>query len=523
MSNAREIQTSKSSEGSGPLEKRIRSRIESLSYLPTTVAIALKFIELGKDPDPDPAVYARVIGSDTSLSVKLLALANSSWFGIRNKVTTVRMAVNLLGLGTVRTLAMSHCMAGLHNELRLRQEEARLFWGSALCKAVAAREFTRRAVPDQADEAFAAGMFQDLALSVMYAEGRESYLEILKEPDDDIEALLRKERDLFGMDHSGIGLILAQKLDLPMIYADAIAWHHEPDRLAEAMEPKVFGDAVCVASLFPHILSHWRKHDADRLCAFLAGDAHDGPADTVAFLESVQQEFDKISSFIEGTGLPESRLADLLIEASRNQADDVSYLTGTVNELRQKALCADVKLARLSQEHDRIRKEARHDPLSGLLNRRAFMSDACDVISQATRNGFSLAVVYLDIDKFKSANDRFGHAFGDEAIAHVARSLRQSVRSQDRAARMGGDEFVLLLCDYDSPQVHHLVQGILDRVGRHSIRAGQGTGKVTLSAGVLYIRPGCPMGQIETLVQFADKLMYEAKRAGGYRVRTRIL
>jgi HD-like signal output (HDOD) protein len=99
------------------LEQRIRSKIETLSYLPTTAAVAMKFIELGKNPEAEPAEYAKVISSDSALSSKLLALANSPWFGVRNKVTSVRLAVNLLGLGTVRTLAISYCMAGLHNGL----------------------------------------------------------------------------------------------------------------------------------------------------------------------------------------------------------------------------------------------------------------------------------------------------------------------------------------------------------------------------------------------------------------------
>src|SRR5687768_4951462 len=100
------------------LEQQVRQRLEALSYLPTTVAVAMKFIELGKHADPDPAEYAKIIGSDPSLSAKVLALANSSWFGIRNRVTRPQMAINLLGLGTVRTLAITYCLTGLHSYLR---------------------------------------------------------------------------------------------------------------------------------------------------------------------------------------------------------------------------------------------------------------------------------------------------------------------------------------------------------------------------------------------------------------------
>jgi HD-like signal output (HDOD) protein len=93
--------------GAGKLQQQVRARIESLSDLPTTAAVAIKFVELGKNPEAEPNDNARVISADSSLSSKLLALANSSWAGVRTKVTTVKMAVNLLGLGTVRALAIS--------------------------------------------------------------------------------------------------------------------------------------------------------------------------------------------------------------------------------------------------------------------------------------------------------------------------------------------------------------------------------------------------------------------------------
>ena len=178
------------------MQGQVRARIDSLSYLPTTAAVAMKFVELGKNPDADPADYAKVISADSSLSSKLLALANSSWAGVRNKVTNVQMAVNLLGLGTVRTLAISYCMTGLHNELRLSPQESQMFWQASLCKAVAAQSYARRFDTKLADEAFVAGLFQDFALTVMYATAKEPYLAILQASETPTHVQLQKEPDL---------------------------------------------------------------------------------------------------------------------------------------------------------------------------------------------------------------------------------------------------------------------------------------------------------------------------------------
>jgi len=505
------------------LEQRIRARIESLSYLPTTVAVAMKFVELGKNPDPDPAAYAEVISGDTSLSVKLLSLANSPWFGIRNKVTSVRMAVNLLGLGTVRTLAISYCMAGLHNELRLSHEEAGMFWEAALCKAVAAREYAKRVDRPLADEAFVAGMFQDFALSVMFAEARKAYLEVLEDPSCGIEAQMQKERDLFRLDHCEVGRILAQKLDLPEVFADSVALHHEHGRLVEVMESATLADAVYVASLFPHVLNHWSTQDADHLCAFVAERVPEGQNGAVDFLDTVQNQFNTMYHFFEEKDAPETRLAELMADAAKSQADNTTHLVRTVNELMHEAISAGLEITQLAQKNDRIAQKARHDALTGVLNREAFVSEAEGEIAKAQRYGTALAVVYLDIDRFKSINDRLGHAFGDRALVHVAACLKRSVRSQDLVARMGGDEFVMLLCDYQEPDACRVVRTVLERVHEVPIREGADEATIALSAGLVYIRPPSQVGRLDTLIHAADRLMYEAKNAGGNRVQKRIV
>ena len=113
------------SSSSGSLEQQIRERVDGLSYLPTSAAVAMRFVELGKDLDADPNEYAKVISADSALSSKVLALANSSWAGVRHKVTNVRTAVNLLGLGTVHAMTIGTTRhKDLHQSLALVEELA---------------------------------------------------------------------------------------------------------------------------------------------------------------------------------------------------------------------------------------------------------------------------------------------------------------------------------------------------------------------------------------------------------------
>lgn len=500
------------------LEQKVRDRVESLSYLPTTMAVAMKFVELGKDPDAEPAEYARVISSDSSLSSKLLSLANSSWFGVRNKVTKPQTAVNLLGLGTVRTLAISYCLTGLHNDLRLTPEESRMFWSASLCKAAAAKQFALLFDKKMAEEAFTAALFQDFALPIMYAVAREEVGPLLKDSQLRGSVRLQRERELFRLDHAEMGRVVAQKLELPDLFVDAVAFHHNAESLKEMLEKPVLADAVHVASLFPHALDAWNSQDAQQLRPFLSEKLAAPGVDPSVFLASVQREFDQIYGYFEQGNAPQAKLADLLEQASREAADNTTRLVGTVHELLQQAAGSGKPVAQMLRQHSDLEEAIHRDPLTGALNRAGFNARAGELIARAKRYGVGLAVVYLDLDRFKGLNDTQGHACGDAALKTVVSVLQNSVRQADLVARLGGDEFVVIISDCSERDAVAVVERVLNRVAQSPVKEDCANARVTLSAGFLWVSTQNLAYPLETLVATADRLMYEAKRAGGNRV-----
>jgi diguanylate cyclase (GGDEF)-like protein len=500
------------------LEQQIRARIESLSYLPTTMAVAMKFVQLGNNPEAEPSDYAKVIGADSSLSAKLLALANSPWFGIRNKVTTVRSAVNLLGLGTVRTMAISYCMAGLHNELRLTRDESRRFWEACLCKAIAARCWAEKLAPNQAEEAFVAALFEDFAIPVMFAVGREKYMAILADPEINVRSQLQKERELFHLDHTEVGRILAQKLDLPEVFIDAVAFHHNQERLGEFLEHEVVAQAAHAAALFPHMLDAWNRQDAEELCRIIDDRQLPDGATSAVFLQQVQKSVDEYYHYFDESGGMETRLADLLIHTAREGADHTEHLVKTVHQLMQEAANIGLEMNQLIANNTQLMDKASRDQLTGLLNRETFAADADKILAQSARYGIGFALVYFDIDHFKSFNDTHGHQFGDRVLTSIAHCFQEAIREQDLAARVGGDEFVLLLHECGETEALAIVEKILVRVAETSI--GRSTDKIraSLSAGLLCVKATNDQVPLQSLIDQADKLMYRSKEAGGNRV-----
>lgn len=510
------LATNKVANSSEGLEQQVRARIDSLSYLPTTAAVAMKFVELGKDPEAEPADYAKVISADSSLSSKLLALANSSWAGVRSEVTNVKMAVNLLGLGTVRTLAISYCMTGLHNELRLSPQESKMFWQSSLCKAVAASKYAGLFDPKLGDEAFVAGLFQDFAVTVMYSTAREPLLAMLQDPAGCVRVQLQKERELFRLDHAEVGRLLAQKLELPELFVDAVAFHHNHERLSEFVEKEALRDATYAAALLPHLLDTWGREDVDALAEFL--EQHAPSTDLPAFLASVQDEFRQLYGFFHEGDVPEALLTELLEQTAREATGKTEELVGTVNELMQNVAAMGAEVNRRVQT---LEDDAARDQLTGVYNRGGVTDAAKEMLAKAARYGTGFAVVYVDIDNFKQINDSLGHEAGDQALKIVAGELSRTLPNEALIARMGGDEFVALFSDCTEQDATAIGRQIVSGVAGQSCRKDDSAIPLAASAGMLYVHPTNQPQDLDVATSAADKLMYLAKRAGGNRLEVR--
>jgi diguanylate cyclase (GGDEF)-like protein len=165
--------------------------------------------------------------------------------------------------------------------------------------------------------------------------------------------------------------------------------------------------------------------------------------------------------------------------------------------------------------HVRLEHMALSDPLTGLDNRRAFDRRLAEKVAQAERYTRSFTGLLLDIDHFKPINDTYGHPFGDRALVAVAKALTQVLRTGDVVARVGGEEFALLL---DETR-HTAVAGTAERLRQAITAAGAAltTEALTLTAslGVAYRRPG-ETG--ESLMARADAALYQAKQTGRNRV-----
>ncbi len=156
---------------------------------------------------------------------------------------------------------------------------------------------------------------------------------------------------------------------------------------------------------------------------------------------------------------------------------------------------------------------ARSDPLTRLLNRRGLVDRAEVEIARSSRSRSSMALALVDLDKFKQVNDTKGHAAGDAILAEVGAVLKRRLRRTDVAARVGGDEFVILMADTDEKGAASVLGHIRDDIASAAVARDMA---VTSSIGACVFKR--VPADLDEMLRRADQLMYEAKHDGGNRI-----
>jgi len=197
-------------------------------------------------------------------------------------------------------------------------------------------------------------------------------------------------------------------------------------------------------------------------------------------------------------------------DLSTEKLNEISRLNNELVDIQRELT---KKNRQLEDLNERLEKLATTDPLTGIFNRRAILSRAETELERAARGGRFFSLAILDLDDFKQINDSYGHQLGDEALKRLAECLKETTRNYDSAGRFGGDEFLVFFGLTDSEQFVAVLERLLKQINETTISVNEtSTFHLMASIGGVIVKPGdASEMDIETLIGYADKMLYQAK------------
>jgi len=211
------------------MNQALLDKILACPSLPTLPAAALEVIDLCRRDDVHMDKLARTICKDPALALKVLKTVNSAQYALRNKVTTVSHALVLLGINTVKSLALGFTLVGSLRDVKGTSYDPSPIWRRSLLAAFAARSTSLRVGGADHEEAFLAGLLQDLGVLALLQVLGSPYVELLRVSGESSGKLADLERKHLKLDHTEVGEALARRWGLPDQLLMPIRYHESPD------------------------------------------------------------------------------------------------------------------------------------------------------------------------------------------------------------------------------------------------------------------------------------------------------
>jgi diguanylate cyclase (GGDEF)-like protein len=233
-------------------------------------------------------------------------------------------------------------------------------------------------------------------------------------------------------------------------------------------------------------------------------------------IRAITAHADRLGRDPSASTLPRERGSKEVVQLSSALRSLLRRIGFEQQRSQQAELRASENAAQFADDMRALRRLADTDPLTNLMNRRAFLGVAGDALAYFKRYDRPLAMLVIDIDHFKKVNDTFGHAAGDAVICRVGEMVESAMRTTDKAARLGGEEFVVMLREVDELSGRAFADRLRATVAETSVEYGNQTINVTVSIGVALAHASDR--DISDTIERADRGLYMAKNTGRDRV-----
>ncbi len=489
---------------SGQHPSSARVAAYALERLPSLPGSTIEFIRLCDDPSAGARDVARAANPDPGLVTRIMQVANSPFYAPREPVTDVTRAAAILGLRALKMIGVGFAVLGDLWSNVVPSEALGSTIGASVVAGSAARSFSVRLGTGRDEEALTAGLLSYVGeLALLYAVPEE-----FGALHDDLGRLpgLREQRVALGIDGGELGLHLLEQWRIP----EAIRAGVQSRRLSTderlGRRNDIFGASLGFGTVIADgLASRERVLDVIERPAMEWGIDPDGLLEFWGDFRLALRRTNQQLGVDSG-----AKLDALIVDAKQDYLDSAIHAQSQLDS-------AERELAQLRAENARLAGLSLSDPLTGVPNRAAFVTELRAGVARLARGGtLGLGLAIFDLDGFKRVNDEHGHQAGDAVLQAVANAGASAVRTEELFARIGGDEFVIVLQPASVEELEAAVERLRLEMGLAAASL-PGHFDVGVSAGGVYVagQPGSSVWVDEAaVVKLADDALYEAKRSG---------
>ncbi len=485
--------------------------------IPSLPEVALRVVDLTRDPVPDFDEITRVIRSDPAIASRIMRTVNSALFGLRQRVSSIDAAVPILGANLVRTLVLSFCLAEHRGPADRYRRYYQGLWRSSMDQAALAEALAERVPGTDESVWFLAALLQDIGRHALLSADPEEYSRLLKEFDDGDE-MLAAEQDSYGFTHTDVSVQLCLRWRLDNYLVDAIAKHHSDVRglnLAEELPASptmpLLPNALRCARVGANFIEGLRsKREVSR--ATLERSLHDG----FGILA------DEVNEMLTDVDLRVGEVAALFAVDLGEFPSMEQVLAQAQTTLAKIALTSQLEIASVRRHLEDAMSGAR--PSESQPNQDA-ETDACaahlveellgDAAVQCRRQDLRLGVLGVGIDRFPSFSESHPLDVRISVLQQVVGAIRRAVREDDSIVRYDDGEFLVVVPVNVNETLVRIAERVRTGVSRIEL-PGTSSSELTCSVGGVVYRPS-QEGAMNTdrILQETDQALALAKTRGG--------
>ena len=492
------------------MNPELLEQVLACKNLPTLPAVAMRVIELTNSNKASMREMGEAIQHDQALSAKVLRTVNSSMFGLRSKCSSISQAIVMLGMASVKTLALGFTLVGAIKSSDTGQFDLEDYWRRGLYTGIAARIIASKAGLANPEEAFLGGLLQDVGMIALYQTLGLPYLAIIAGAEGDHRKVTKLEMEALETQHADVGAMLASRWKLPQTLVMPIKYHERAT--AAPLEHSGLCRAVGLGNIAAEILSS--EEPADPLRRF----------------------YNRAEQWFALTTMQSDDILRLISTQTREVAKLLSVATGSVvnaEEVLARAKSAMEQIIVASEAPARDGPSSAVEPtlgdeLTGVANRFRLDQALVGSFEQAKHGVGPLTIAIFEIDDYQQIVAKHGQDAGDTVLIAVAGRLERSFKDMGGlVGRYGESQFAVVLARSERGQAVKACENIRTGIAADPVKMIAGsfgspsTLNVTCSVGVASVDSSSVQRfeDVQGLTNIVEQALLAAQKAGRNAVR----